>query len=357
MTESTLQKAPATKVLEGIERIHWTTTSCLCFVGSVLASMHYLGEPVENPYLMGISGGAFKFLWFPGWSPALCDLLIVGEEPIERTFAGLGYEYTFSKGYDRPDAEQVRATYRRQIVESIDRGVPVIAQGIVGPPEACVVAGCEQGGEVLRGWSYFQEDADHYFRAEDWEKDCYALILIGDKVARPSPPQVLRDSLEWAIELCRVPTRECLPVGPEYQGLHYSGLAAYDAVVEALGDDEAFPEGDLAVLTFRSIPIGNDGIHLLACKRGAAASFLNGMADQGLPGADELRQAAAAFEGEAQLLRGAWGVVPFSECPPEDRLKLADPAFRREIAQLVRAAKAHAERAVEHLEGALAALR
>jgi hypothetical protein len=326
-------------------------------VGSALASMHYLGEPVGNPYLMGISGGAYKFLWFPGWSPALCDLLIIGEEPIRRTFAGLGYEYTFCKGHDRPDAEQVRATYQRKVVESIDRGVPVIAQGIVGPPEACVVAGYERGGQVLRGWSYFQEDSSQYFRAEDWEKDCYALILIGQKVSRPSPQQVLRDSLEWAIELCRVPTRECTPVAPEYQGLHYSGLAAYDAMVEALGDDDAFPEGDLGVLTVRSIPIGNDGIHLLACKRGAAASFLNGMADQGLPGADELRQAAAAFEAEAQVLRGAWGVVPYSESPAEDRLKLADPAFRGEIAQLVRAAKAHAERAVEHLERAFDEVR
>jgi hypothetical protein len=82
-------------ILQGIERTGWDTTSVLCFVGSTVACMHYLGEPVSNDYVMGISGRAFKTFWIPPWSPANCDLLDIGEEPVKHTFAALGYGYTF----------------------------------------------------------------------------------------------------------------------------------------------------------------------------------------------------------------------------------------------------------------------
>jgi hypothetical protein len=354
MTTSTPPQAVDGRVLDGIERIHWTTTPPLCFVGSVVAALHYLGDPVEGSLVMGVSGGAFKMLWRPGWSPALCDLLIVGEEPIRRTFAALGYAYRFLPAYGRTDAAQVRETFRQEIAATVDCGVPAIALGIVGPPEACVVAGYEEGGRVLRGWSYFQEDPTKYFRAEDWERNCHGLILIGDRVAKPAPRQILKDALQWAIALSRVPTRFCRAVGVEQSGIHFSGLAAYDALIEALQQDDEFPAGDLELLTYRSIPIGNDGIHLLGAKRGAAASFLKSMAEQDLPASGELHQAAAAYAQEAKVLQAAWGVVPYSESPVEERLKLADAAFRHSIVALVREARAHEEQAVQHVEKALA---
>jgi len=74
------------RVLEGIEWIHWTNTTCLCFVGSMVPSMRYLSEDVTNDYVMGISGGAFKIFWELPWSPANCDLLLIGEEPVGHTF-------------------------------------------------------------------------------------------------------------------------------------------------------------------------------------------------------------------------------------------------------------------------------
>jgi len=70
-----------------------------------------------------------------------------------------------------------------------------------------------------------------------------------------------------------------------------------------------------------------------------------------LPGADEVREAAAAYEQEVQVWHKAaemapgWGLVP--------REKLADRAHRRKISRLVREAKVDEERAIEHLENAL----
>ena len=50
--------------------------------------------------------------------------------------------------------------FQQRIIESIDGGHPVIGFGVVGPPEACIITGYDDGGEVLIGWSLFQEHLD-----------------------------------------------------------------------------------------------------------------------------------------------------------------------------------------------------
>lgn len=347
-----------TRILEGIERIGWDRASVLCFTGSVVACMHYLGEKVSSDYVMGISGGAFKQLWFPGWSPALCDLLIIGEGPIRRTFAALGYDYAYY--YERIVGQRVPENaaefYRRKIVESIDQGRPAMAIGIVGPPECCIVSGYDEGGAVLHGRSYFQERPEGYFRVDNWEKDCHGLILIGDKGERPSPRQVLKDSLQWAIELGRVRERECIAVGEEYSGRHYSGLAAYDAMAEALLRDDEFPADNLEVLTSRIYPIGNDGLYLLSGKRAAAMGFLRAMAAAVPEVADELGRAVDAYGREVDVICQAHHLTPHTMMPPEEMVRLAERGRREELARLVCQARLHEEQAVEHLEAAFARL-
>ncbi len=340
-------------VLEGVERIHWETTSCLCFVGSVGACMRHLGEDVTNDYLMGVSGGAFKMLWEMPWSAANCDLCLIGEEPIQRTFAALGYEYTLIPGYDPNGPGNAKEVCRQAIVASIDNGCPVIAEGVVGPPECCVITGYEQGGEVLCGWSYFQEDPAGYFRADAWFEQCQALMVIGDKTAEPSPPQVLQDTLEWAIKLARLPEFERYTAsGAKVERPLLSGLAAYDEFAEALERDEDFPADDREVLAFRLMPVFNDGIYLMDCKRNAAARFLKDVADWALAGTDELWEAADAYTQEAEVWHEAVLMAPHTWAAEENPWKMADPALRRELARLVREAKVHEERAVEHLEQA-----
>ncbi len=363
-----------TRVLEGVSRIHWMDTTCLCFVGSVLASMQYLGEQVEKDFLMGVSGGAFKMYWIPPWSPANCDLLDIGEEPVRRTFAALGYDYTYLGNYLRNNPAYTKEFLQSRIVTSIDAGRPVIAMGIVGPPEACIIAGYDKGGDVLYGRSYFQGDSGHgdaaytieasgYFRTDDWYPHCAGLILIGDKRKQPSPRQVLRDALDWAVGLARVPERPCF-LGPDpNQGENhpasqpqrlYSGLAAYDQMAEGLERDADFPADNVELLRFRLYAIANDGICLMECKRGAAARFCESQAALGLPGAEALRKAAELYRQEAQVWQRARKMVPWSGSPPEEIRKIADPKLRRTLAALVREAKGREEEAVAELEAARA---
>jgi len=344
------------KVLEGVPAIGFGITPCLCFVGSVAASLQYLGEDIPGDYAMGVSGGAFKTFWIPPWDGGNCDLLMIGDEPIRRTFAALGYEYSLVRPPANATPAQVKESLRPAIVEQINAGRPVIASGVVGPPEACVVAGYEQGGDVLYGQSYFQESREGYFRSDRWEENCYGLILIGEKKAAPSPRQVLEDTLEWAIELIRVPEHSGGGLPKERL---ISGVAAYEAMARALEREAEweFTLDDKDTMQLRCFAISNDGVHLMHCERAAAARFLRRMAEEELPGADELRKAAAAYEEELPVLERACRLAPFSFAPDSEREKLLDPEHRRQLASVVRQAKAYEERAVEHLERARQALK
>jgi len=340
------------KVLEGVGRIGWDTTTCVLFVGSTIAAMRYLGEKVTNEYVMGISGGAFKMFWEIPWGPANCDLLIIGEEPVRRTFDALGHDFTLIRKWRQGDPVHTEREFRELIVESIGREIPVIGIGIVGPPECCIITGYGKGGDVLHGWSYFQEDRSQYFSKEDWYKDCYGLILIGEEKPKPSHRKVILGSLIWAIKLAKEP--EFIWGFPRIRRCR-SGLAAFDAMADQLlwdpVHDYEFPANNLDALSARVVPITNDGILIMECKRAHAARFVRTMATQGLPGADELLEAAAAYEQEVQVWHDAAKMAPgWGEVAKE---KLADRKHRRRLSRLIREAKVHEERAVEHLENAL----
>jgi RNA polymerase sigma factor (sigma-70 family) len=346
------------RIIEGIERIGWKETSCLCFVGSVAACMRFLGEKVGVDHLMGVSGGAFKTFWHPSWAPSNCDLLVYGVEPIRQTFSALGYEYRLTPRSDRnapaADAEEARRRFIPAIVEEVDAGHPVIAQGIVGPPECCVVTGYDDGGRTLRGWSYFQSSPENYFSTSDWA--CYGLIRIGRKVGAPPARSVLRSALAWGIRLVREPSFEGTLAGSALTHTHANGLAAYDEMAAALLRDRDFEvEGDDWFT--RVAALGSDGLFLIPFERESAARFLDDQAELGLPGKEHLRSAASAYRDEVAFLKAnAWPLAPHTQMPMEDQLKIKDRSRRQKLSRVVLEVRTMEERAVAEMEKALGAL-
>ena len=47
------------------------------------------------------------------------------------------------------------------IKAKIDSGFPCIALGIIGPPEACIITGYRNNGDVLLGWNFFQDNPEY----------------------------------------------------------------------------------------------------------------------------------------------------------------------------------------------------
>ena len=134
--------------------------------------------------------------------------------------------------------------------------MPPISFGIIGPPEAGIIAGYQGECDVLFGWSYFQEGRERYYEKADWfetmEKGAgKGLIIIGAKTPeRLSERELLVSSLEWAIDLERTPKRARSPN-------HICGLAAYDGWADGLEVDADYPIDNDQVMETRSMVYGD----------------------------------------------------------------------------------------------------
>jgi hypothetical protein len=333
----------ARRVLEGIPELKFSKWECP-FCGSITTCMQFLGEDVTYHFVMGVSGSAFKLLWARDWCPSNNSVGLLGLEVIRRVFWALGFEYEHMDGCRLPEDIEV---FQRKIVEGIRNGKPVLAGGVVGPPDLGIVAGYEEGGRVLRGQSYFHDGSQGYYREADWATGCSGLILVGEKKVPPPEAEILRESLRWAIQLART---------PHMVERRTTGLAAYDAWAAALGRDEDFPEGDRKVLTFRCNVHTSVTLSGLCDARRSAAAFLRSMADVDGAARPDLLAAADAYDEEVRILDEAMHAAPFCFSPEEERLKIADPALRAAQAEAVLTAKEIDARAVEHLERALASM-
>lgn len=201
--------------------------------------MAFLGEQYSYHYIVGTSGMGFRLLWnATEWDPGnVGDLQMGSAEPYRRAFEAAGYAYELLYNGEQRSGDQVgflgasldRDTFRQRIIESLrDAGRPVIAWGVVGPPEACVITGFDEGGEVLIGWSFFQDRSPEFpeqdfepsgtFRRRDWFHHALGLAVIGGKQEPLPLSEIYRGALEWALEVVRTPMVHS----------HYNGLRAYE---------------------------------------------------------------------------------------------------------------------------------
>lgn len=349
--------APADRlVLEGVPKIGFGVRMSP-FPGSVEAVMKYLDEPVDYDTLMVVSGASFRRT-FNKDDGGNVDLLYFSPEPQRRVFDALGFAY---RAVSWTDKDKMIAA----IKESLAAGRPVIACGIVGPPEAGIVAGYDHGGATLLGHSYFPpgKKGNDYFVRTDWYAQCTkdlgiwtdvpgrrqetpGLIVLGQRKPRPSARQQLVAALAWAVDLARVSRRSHLPD-------HVCGLAAYDAFAVALEVDADYPKDNPRVLETRAM-VYSDQMMMLADRR-HAAGYLRAAA-RAFPEAAEDLLAAAESLPDFERVPGLWPWKSHFYQDAEVQQGLADPQLRRALAAKVRQCAALESRAVDHLEKALAIL-
>lgn len=381
-------------VLDGVSRVGYyhdmqqhedSKARCpedVCFPSVVRACLEYLGDGLgcrqvgvwnqdwrlgcTYAYLMGTTGAAFRLNWRPGWHGDNVATFLVSDDPSEifhRGFASVGYGCEIvcksQVGQDAESRLRSEPLFRRKIVESLrDKGRPVIAHGIIGPPEECIVSGYDEWGDVLLGWSFFQNSPDcnagvefepnGMFRKRDWFKDTWSLVLIGDRTERLDLGKVYRDALEWALQVVRAPLR---------YGDRRNGLAAYNAWAEHLLRDEEFATDDVAVLGERFM-VHDDAVGTVAEGRWYASVFLTEAVHR-LPGsmAEHLLAAAACYAAEHDLMWKAWGTVGGLGRDEAKVRKLAQPEVRRQLVPVIRAARDKDAEAANLIEKALSVWR
>lgn len=199
---------------------------CTTFGAALESAMNFLGRQVDYEYIMFTSGAAFHQTWKDGWFPGNSSILTMCEdpfEPIHRGMNAVGHEYTIRmcSGVDNfgvkasarksayvTGAPVDEATATAEIVSSIDKGIPVLAIGVIDVPEWCIVAGYDDQGDTLLGWSYFQDnpqvrkDPNGYFMKSGWFKDTQGYVLVGGKKAIPPYASALHRHPEVRRENC-----------------------------------------------------------------------------------------------------------------------------------------------------------
>jgi len=177
-------------------------------------------------FFAGISGAPFKFFWNPNqWKPTgwidPAYMTAYGDRHIQRCIEAAGYacelrlrpDFAARLPYDGKLLESEAKT-REHIVDSIDRGHPVIALGLVGPAEPCLIAGYDEDGAILIGWNYFQDEPgtnaglefepNGYFRKRDWYSATYGVLFVGNKQEKPPLKTIYRQAIEWGVELLQL---------------------------------------------------------------------------------------------------------------------------------------------------------
>jgi RNA polymerase sigma factor (sigma-70 family) len=333
--------------------------SCLEFMGGSygykVIEQHGSRWRLDNAYtyLMGVTGIAFKMTWKEGWylgNPGLSNLTDDLDRPYGQAFEAIGHAYELLHKKDSTEPE-----FRDRIVESIrEKRHPVIARGVVGPPEECMIVGFDRGGEVLIGWSYFQSvpefnegvefEPSGYFRKKGWFADTESIALIGGKIKRPPAQEIYIKALRWALEVSRT---------PRVRGDFHSGHAAYDAWAEALGRDEELVAENMPVLRI-NYHVHEDAVGTTAEGRWYGAQFLKQMAEEVPELSESLLAAAKCYEDEHDLMWKIWGFTGGPERSDEGALKLADPKTRARIIPIIGGARKLDEEACTHIEKALA---
>jgi hypothetical protein len=374
---------PKRVVLDGVPRVglyfnvntypEWRrrTPEDVPFPSCLRACLEYLGEDFGTKdisahgstwqlglgytYLMGTSGCAFRLSWRPGWHPdnsAIENMSDDPEAPYRRAFESVGYGYEIvHRQQDRND----QAYFRNRVMESIAaRHRPVLAHGVVGPPEECIITGYDDDGDVLIGWSFFQDmapfnagvdlESSGMFRKRDWFADTQRLLLIGTKLVDPPKGEVYRQALAWVLEIVGTPL-----IG----GDRHNGLAAYAAWAEELLSDEEFTSNDLEVLRHRFM-VHHDAVSTVAEGRWYGAQFLRLVFEEEPGMASDLEQAAVCYESEHDLMWMVWNLTGGPGWSDDQVRRLAEPAVRRDIIPLIHESRDKEEEAAAHVEKALA---
>jgi len=206
-------------------------------IPALFRAVQALGAPeyIDYDYLLSVSGMAVRLAWQQGWAAyeGLPNQAIFldgkyGWSVIELAMARVGMKYTI-----KTVAETGIEAARRDIKDSIDKGVPVL---INEPFVFAAVLGYDESG--FYGVSSHADTGKRlpphdYNLMEDWPNQCISYILLDEYAPRDMDAALLTDTLRTAVHLARTTRSEC-------HGDTALGLASFDALAEMMVWDEGF---------------------------------------------------------------------------------------------------------------------
>ncbi len=265
-------------ILYGVPRVSYFNDppELTPFISSLRACLTFSGQSMPYDRLMAASGAAFRLLWNTSClDGGNVDILVMRPdpyEPIRRAFTAAGRTFRHIQKTDAPGNRDEMITLLR---EEIDAGRPVIAFGIVGPPEACVLTGYQENGDVVLGWNYFQDFPEWqgsisrheagYFVRRDWYEhpETLGIIAVGPAGPEPDEKSYLTDIVRFALTVMNGPA----------VGDRANGNAAFEAWEAMLRDDRQFPKNASLPILMERLMVQGDAFTMVAEGRAYAGSF------------------------------------------------------------------------------------
>ncbi|MCX7749622.1 MAG: helix-turn-helix transcriptional regulator [Clostridia bacterium] len=346
------------------------------FIACLKACLAYMGQEVSYARLLCGSGTAFRLMWNPKyWDGGNVDILCMSKdptEPLRRAFKAAGREYDLlskpgKAGHNMVESApegipRIKTGMKEEFLElvkgEIDSGRPLIGFGIIGPPEACIIAGYREGGETLIGWNFFQEMPEFasvvgkepcgYFNRKGWYEhpETIALMAIGEEVPMTDEREFLKDVLGYALK-----TMETERVND-----HAGGFAAYEAWAEALSRESEFPkDAQLPMLLERQMCHG-DAMTMVGEGRWYAQLFLEQEADKFPELQGDLKAASQLFRQEHKVVTDMGLLIGGMGMGEKQARNLARPEVRREIVGMIRQCAQWDKEASEHIKKAVSLL-
>lgn len=338
-------------ILYGIRKIEQGAYgSNTMFPICVKAVSEYLGDDVSFAYIMAVTGAAFRLVWNQiEWDLSNIDIYHTlresneiyqyGARALEREFSFMGR-----------DADTSKEEFLSYIKSHIAQGYPVIALGIIGPPEPCIVAGYEDAGDLLVGWNFFQNDPEFaaavstmdngYFRCDSWweNTDTQAAMCIGAVTGEPCAD---KEIIELAAKIMEAREDES----------YAKGLEGYDAWKSMLLDEKWFEHSAGFDDLFSKLLVQNDAMVCIADGRKWAAGYFEEISEKF--GAEEkaiCQEAADHFRavsniaGEMMALIGDWSDI-------DTMLKnFGSRSVREEIGRRIDSAKKEDKKAYDQIK-------
>ena len=334
------------------------------FIGSLYAALHGMNQKRFYAELLALSGAGNRLVWRPGeWCGSNCDILACEEPPFAphlRVLKAIGYtakirlfkEIAGVKGpYDSLDVA------KDEITASIESGIPVIAMGIIGPPECCVVHGFEKGGDVLIGWNYFQDSEgfgpEAPFKKENWQDGLFGYLILEKEESTPSQQESALATFKAIVDHARQ---------NEVRGAKV-GFAAWEQMLKQLEHDDFSKLKGITLPEKWDMDSGDvwnetaQGRFFIYCdalcqihERGLALHYYQYLADHYPEWTEHLSPAIAAWKECSAYGGFLWKHLTMD---PAGFEKFTDPAIRKILADEGRRSMAKDVEAIGHIEDLL----
>jgi len=353
--EKRIEKGTEGCILFGVPKVSYSYEECTPLAVSIKAALNYMGDQVDYTYIMAAMGAAFRLRWNKDyWDGGNVDVLNIYEKQydvITHAFEASNREFTLLTREN-----STKEDFKAFITGEIDAGRPVIALGIIGPPEAGVITGYDNNGDTLLGWNCFQEnkemasdvtfhDCGYYITNAWWDNpETIALISIGEKKNTNVTEKVI---LHNAINILSINQITVQDYSGKARDVYAGGQAAYDLWASSILDESQFSPDSIMPLKIEKLMCQGDAQTMVGEGRSYAACFLEWIGKNNTAVQKQCIDAATHFRKSAKCAIGMYELRGGFQQSAEILNNFMKRDVREKTAEEIMKAKNHEKIALE----------